>query len=334
MNTDSQNQPSVLRGRIITAFAAIYIIWGSTYLGIRFAVETLPPFVMGGTRFLIAGLFLYGLLWLRGVPAPALFHWRNAASVGVLLIGFGNGGVCWAEQKVPSGLTALLIAVTPLWFALIDWVRPGGARPRLQTLLGILIGFAGVVMLVGSRDILHRNAIEPAGALALMLSSFAWAGGSLYARYTPKPESPMMGVAMQMIAGGLFLLLIACVAGEPARIGWQAVSGRSVLAFAYLILVGSLVGFTAYSWLLKVCPPVEVSTYAYVNPVVAVFLGWSLGGETFTLQILWAAVVIVLGVVIITTRSDKTAADPIRVDGADNNLRGNAELNLHSPAAD
>lgn len=286
----------------MTAFTAVYLIWGSTYLGIRFAIETIPPFIMGGARFLIAGLILYAWLRFKGVPVPAGFHWRNAAIVGALLLGVGNGGVNWAEQKVPSGITALLIAVTPLWFALLDWLRPHGIRPRFQTVLGIVIGFAGVVMLVGSRHILRSNAIDPAGAMALMLASVCWAGGSLYARYTPKPESPLMGVALQMITGGTLLLLVGMAAGEAATFSWARISARSITAFIYLTLIGSLVGFTAYSWLLKVSTPARVSTYAYVNPVIAVFLGWAIGGETLTIRILCAATVIVLGVIIMTTR--------------------------------
>jgi drug/metabolite transporter (DMT)-like permease len=247
-------------------------------------------------------MILYGWLRANGTPTPALFHWGNAAITGALLLGMGNGAVCWAEQKVPSSTAALLIAITPLWFALLDWVRPNGVRPHFQTLLGIVIGFGGMVLLVGSRDTLRHNSIDPAGAAALMLASLAWASGSLYARYTPKPDSPLMGVALQMLLGGSLLLLFGIIAGETARFDLAKISIRSALAFVYLTVVGSLVAFTAYSWLLKASTPARVSTYAYVNPVIAVFLGWALGGETLTLRVLWTAAVIVLGVIIITTR--------------------------------
>ena len=297
------------RGLVIAAFAAIYLIWGSTYLAIRFAIETLPPFLMGGGRFLLAGLILYVCLRLLGNPAPGKFHWWNATLVGAMLLGFGNGFVNWAERKVPSSLTALLIAATPLWFALLDWLRPRGQRPRLQTLLGIFIGFFGVALLVGSRESLRRNSIDAASAIALMLASFSWAAGSLYARYTPKPESRLMAVALQMITGGLFLFLAGFVCGESETIEWSEISGRSAIAFLYLACVGSLVAFTAYSWLLKVSTPARISTYAYVNPVIAVFLGWGVGGETLTPRIVWAAAVIVLGVVIITTRRAPRACE-------------------------
>ena len=290
------------RGLVIASFAAIYLIWGSTYLAIRFAVATLPPFLMGGARFLLAGIVLYGWLRLKNSPPPAAQHWYNAVIVGALLLGVGNGGVNWAEQSIPSGITALLIAGTPLWFALLDWLRPAGTRPSRHTIVGIVIGFAGVVMLVGSHENFHQQAINPAGVFALFLASIAWAGGSLYARYTPKPDSTLMGVSLQMVAGGTILLMVGLVMGEGNGFSWANISVRSVWAFAYLTLVGSLVGFTAYSWLLKHTTPARLSTYAYVNPVIAVLLGWALGGETLTPRIVWAAAIIVIGVIIITTQ--------------------------------
>src|SRR5881397_1944706 len=171
MNTDTEGHRMAPRGLVLAAFAAIYLIWGSTYLGIRFAVETIPPFLLGGARFLLAGGVLYAWLRLKGVPSPSGFHWRNAAIVGGLLLGVGNGGVNWAEQKVPSSLAALLIAITPLWFALLDWLRPRGTRPTFQTLLGIVVGFVGIAMLVGGPEVMRRNAIVPAGVAALMVAS-------------------------------------------------------------------------------------------------------------------------------------------------------------------
>lgn len=316
MSEETEEHRTAPRGLVVAAFAAIYLIWGSTYLAIRFAVETIPPFLLGGARFLLAGGVLYAWLRLKGVPMSAGFHWRNAAVVGVLLLGFGNGGVNWAEQKVPSGLTALIIAVTPVWFALLDWLRPRGARPSVQTVIGIVVGFAGVGLLVGGPEIFHRNAIDPAGVAALMIASVAWASGSLYARYTPKPESPLMAGAMQMLAGGGVLLIAGILRGETARFEWPEVSLRSAWAFAYLAVIGSLVGYTAFSWLLKVSTPARISTYAYVNPVIAVFLGWAIGGETLTARMAWAAAVIVLGVVIITTRRAPLSTSPEETENA------------------
>jgi drug/metabolite transporter (DMT)-like permease len=290
------------RTLVIAAFAAVYVIWGSTYLGIRFAVETLPPFLMGGARFVIAGLVLY--IWLRasGIPSPSRMNWRRAAVAAALLLGIGNGGVNWAEQKVPSGLAALIIAGTPVWFALFDWLRPGGVRPALQTAIGIAVGFAGVTMLVGSGSTLVEGGVDLAGVTALVFASMAWAAGSLYAKYAPNPESPLMTAAQQMITGGGVLLLVALSLGEITNFTWSTVSPRSFVAFGYLTIIGSLVGFSAYAWLLKATTPARVSTYAYVNPVIAVFLGWAMGGETLTNQMLVAAAIIVLGVIIITSR--------------------------------
>src|SRR5437867_3574095 len=189
MDSHNETDDAAPRGLVIAAFAAIYLIWGSTYLGIRFAVETLPPFLMGGARFLTAGLMLY--VWLRatGTPPPSLVNWRHAVLASALLLGVGNGGVNWAEQKVSSGLAALIIAGTPVWFALFDWLRPGGTRPTLQTVLGIAVGFAGVLMLVGSRSALRRGTADFTGVVALVCASVAWAIGSLYTKYAPKPES-------------------------------------------------------------------------------------------------------------------------------------------------
>src|SRR5213592_537355 len=315
-NTKAETDRTAPRGLLLAAFAAIYLIWGSTYLGIRFAVETIPPFMLGGARFLLAGGILYAWLRFKGVPHPAGFHWRNAAVVGGLLLGVGNGGVNWAEQKVPSSLTALLIAITPLWFVLLDWLRPRGTRPGLQTLLGIVVGFAGVAMLVGDGDALRQHTLDLSAIAALMIASISWASGSLYARYTPKPESSLMAGAMQMLTGGAALFAVGLLSGEVAKCDWSGISSRSVWSFVYLTVVGSLVGFTAFSWLLKVSTPARISTYAYVNPVIAVFLGWAVGGEKLTARILWAAGVIVLGVVIITTgkstpaQVERKAVDP------------------------
>jgi drug/metabolite transporter (DMT)-like permease len=312
MSTETNGQHTTSRGWLIAAFATVYLVWGSTYLGIRFAVETLPPFLMGGARFLVAGLILYAWLRWKGMPAPLKMSWRHAAIAAALLLGIGNGGVNVAEQKVPSGLTALIIAGTPVWFALFDWLRPGGVRPTLQTALGIAVGFAGVTMLVGSRSRLDSESTDVTGIIILMAASMAWAIGSLYAKYSAKPESPLMTAAQQMIAGGVILLVAGFATGEAASFELSNVSTRSALAFAYLTLIGSLVGFTAYAWLLKATTPARASTYAYVNPVIAVFLGWALGGETLTGKMIAAAVVIVLGVVIITTRRTPPMSAPAK----------------------
>ncbi|MBI2947979.1 MAG: EamA family transporter [Verrucomicrobia bacterium] len=302
------------RSLVIAAFAAVYIIWGATYLAIRYAVETIPPFLMGGTRFLLAGAIFYVGLRLTGTPTPAAIHWKHAAIAGALLLGIGNGGLNWAQQRVPSSVAALIIAVTPLWFALLEWLRPKGTRPNVQTILGILVGFCGMMLLVGGRHGAHHGMIDPAGVCALLLASLFWAGGSLYIRYTPKPDSALMSVALQMITGGAVLTVLGLLAGETARFNILQISPRSTAGYLFLVFVGSMLGFTSYSWLLKVSTPARLSTYAYVNPVVAVFLGWSIGGETLTPRMLVAAAVVVMGVVVITTPnlfSSKLASEPV-----------------------
>ena len=286
---------------MLAAFAAVYIIWGSTYLGIRFAIETMPPFLMGGARFLLAGGILYVWLRRKGEATPTSSDWMNAVVVGTLLLGMGNGGVNWAETKIASSTVALIIAVTPVWFALFDWLRPGGKRPTPRTVIGILIGFAGMVLLVGN-PVQGASLVRehPVHLGVVIWASIAWAVGSLYSRYTPKPKPPLMGVALQMLAGGTVLSVLGVATGESDAFSVARISARSGLAFIYLTLIGSLVGFTAYSWLLKVSTPAKVSTYAYVNPVIAVFLGWAFAGETLTPRMLAAAGIIILGVVIIS----------------------------------
>ena len=226
--------------------------------------------------------------------------------VGALLLGIGNGGVNWAEERLPSSIVALIIAVTPLWFALLDWLRPGGARPAWRTALGLIIGFAGMVLLVGPRGGSADGPLDPTRVAGVIMASIAWASGSLYARYTPKPTASLMAGALQMLCGGAILTFAGILAGEAELFSAWRVSGRSLGAFVYLTLVGSLVGFTAYSWLLKVSSPARVSTYAYVNPVIAMFLGWTFAGERLTPRGLWAASIIVLGVAITLTPSWKS----------------------------
>jgi drug/metabolite transporter (DMT)-like permease len=293
---------------LVAAFAAIYLVWGSTYLAIRVAVETMPPFLLSAARFLFAGLSLLGLLWFKGVPMPTRSQWRSAVIAGSFMLVGGNGLVVWAEQTVTSSLTALIIATTPAWFALLEWLRPNGTRPKLQTIIGIAIGFAGVSLLINLRggSAASGESIHLPGTLAVIIATASWAGGSLYAKHSPKPESPWMNVAIQMIGGGGGLLLVALLLGEPARADWSRVSAASLWAFAYLVVFGSWIAFSAFVWLLKNTTPARLSTYAYVNPVIAVFLGWLILHEPVTVRTLWAAAVILTGVIIITLPSSVT----------------------------
>lgn len=292
-------RPGQLGWQRIAALATVYVIWGSTYLAIRFAVATLPPFLMAGVRFAVAGLLLYIWTRSRGTPRPTWGNVRSAIIVGLLLLVAGNGLVVWAETVVPSSLAALLISMTPIWMAVIMWVRPGGVRPSLPVAIGLGLGFVGVALLIGPG--LLQGGGNLLGLIVLPLAALSWALGSVYSRDANMPASPLMGTALEMLAGGVALLIIGVVAGEPARVNLHAFSAQSVLALIYLIIFGSLIAFSAYVWLLKTTNLALVSTYAYVNPVVAVFLGWAFASEQLTPMTLIAAAVIVAAVVIITT---------------------------------
>ena len=285
---------------IFTAFAAVYILWGATYLGIRFAVEVLPPFLMVGTRFLIAGFILY--LWARlsGAPRPDLSHWKSAAIVGLLMLVFGNGLVSWAEQKIPSGLAALTVATIPFWMVMLDWMRPRGTVPSSKVVLGLIIGFVGVSLLFQPWHSAEEGKYYLPGIAMLLVAAISWATGSLYSVRAKFPSSPVLSTGMEMLSGGLIALLVGTFRGELANIEVASITARSLLALTYLILFGSLAGFSAYMWLLRVCTPAWVSTHAFVNPVVAVFLGWALGGESLTASTLVAASLIVISVFFIT----------------------------------
>jgi drug/metabolite transporter (DMT)-like permease len=286
--------------RLVAAFAAVYVLWGSTYLGIRIAVESLPPLIMAGTRHFSAGLLL--LAWTRwqGAPAPSRGDWPGALLVGALLLLGGNGGVSWAELRVPSGLAALIIANVPLWMVLLDWLRPGGTRPRPLTLVGLALGAVGLIVLVGPGQLLGGGHVDPLGAVVLIAAALSWATGSLVSRSMRAVSAPMVLVAIQMIAGGALLILTGLATGELARLDLAAISLRSALAWGYLVVFGSMIGYTAYAWLLKATTPAKAATYAYVNPIVAMLLGWGLGGEAMTPRMIVAGAVIVASVALIT----------------------------------
>ncbi|HSJ33284.1 MAG TPA: drug/metabolite exporter YedA [Longimicrobiales bacterium] len=295
------------RGRVVAAFAAVYIIWGSTYLAIAFAIETLPPFLMAGVRFLIAGTLLFAWSMTRSARMPTLRHWQAALVIGGLLLLGGNGAVVWAEQTVPSGVTALLVAGTPCWMVLLDWLWKGAARPGARTILGLLLGFGGIALLVGPSAFSNDVAIDPIGALVLLSGSVAWAVGSIYSRHAARPGGALLSTGMQMLMGGSLLVLAGTLTGEWARTDLDAVSLKSFLALTYLVVFGAIVGYSAYVWLLRVASPARVSTYAYVNPVVAVILGWALAGERFTPRMALAAAIIVTGVALITLEEHSRA---------------------------
>ena len=285
--------------QIYLAFAAIYIIWGSTYLGIRFTNETIPPFLMSGLRFVIAGACLYFYARLvQKVPAPTWPHIKTAGIVGLLMILIGNGGVAYAELTIPSSIAALLIATSPVWFVLLGWLFFGSTRPNTRTVTGLALGLAGMVVLIGPGQLMGQ-ALDMVGLGVITISTIAWAAGSWYSSVSKTLASPLIHTSLQMLIGGIFLLVLSILRGEVANFHVEQVSLKSWLAFGYLIVFGSLVGFNAYSWLIRVVPPSQASTYAYVNPLVAVVLGWLLGGESITLQMLLAGAFILPGVILI-----------------------------------
>jgi drug/metabolite transporter (DMT)-like permease len=287
--------------KIFSAFAAVYLIWGSTYLAIRFAIETIPPFLMAGFRFAVAGAVLYIGARLAGAKKPSRIHWGTTTVIGGLLISIGNGALVWAEQRVPSGLASLLVATVPIWMVLLDWAWRDGRRPSSWVMTGLGLGFAGLALLLGPERLQGIGRIDPVGGTVLILGSIAWAVGSLYSLRAALPDSRLLATAMEMLMGGALLLAAGLMTGEATRLQLGEVSLRSAVSLVYLILFGSLVGFTAYIWLLNATTPARASTYAYVNPVVAVFLGWLLAGEPLSMRTILAAAVIVSAVAVITT---------------------------------
>lgn len=286
--------------KLAAAFAAVYVVWGSTYLAIRVAIETIPPFAMAGVRFVLAGGLLYGWQRLRGTPAPLRIHWRSAAIIGALLLLGGNGGVTWAEQEVPSGLAALVVATVPIWVVAFGALRPSTPRPNRRTLVGVLLGLVGITLLVGPSNLAVNQQIRTISYVVLLLAPVSWALGSLYSRGARLPASQLQATGMEMLLGGGLLLLAATVTGEWARLDVAAISLRSAVAFFYLVFIGAIIGFTAYIWLLKNTTPAKATTYAYVNPVVAVFLGWAILSEPVTPAMLAAMVIILFSVALIS----------------------------------
>lgn len=303
---------------LLVAFAAVYVVWGSTYLAIRVGIESFPPFILAGLRHLTAGLILYPLVRWKSEVRPTTANWRAAVVTGFLLLFIGNGGVSWAEQSVPSGITALLVATVSLWLVIVDWLRPSGVPPVPRVAIGLLLGFAGMVLLVGPSHLGGAERVDPRGAAVLVFASFAWACGSIYSKHGGMPSSPMLGVAMQSLAGGVILLLAALFAGEFHALHFAAVSLGSWFALGYLIVFGSGIGLSAYIYILHKSTPARVATYAFVNPLVALFLGWLIAGEVLTLRTVLAAAVILTAVILVITAPHRSSArikEPVPAPG-------------------
>lgn len=300
--------PLVPRARstlVFVSFAAVYILWGSTFYAIRVGIESFPPFFFAGLRHLTVGLLFYPVFRITTPEKPTWPQWRTALIVGVLLLMLGNGIVSWAEEIVPSGIAALLVATVSLWMVLVDWLRPGGSRPAPRVIAGFLLGFAGMALLVGPKHIGNSERINPIGAFALIGASLAWAAGSIYSRHHPLPRSPLLGVGMQTLSGGAVLCLFAIFRGELHQFHLAAVTLRSWLALLYLIIFGSALGFSAYVYILKHSTATRVATYAFVNPVVALFLGWFLASEPLSLRTSLASGVILGAVLLVITAPHK-----------------------------
>jgi drug/metabolite transporter (DMT)-like permease len=307
--------------QVVLAFASVYLIWGTTYLAIRYAVESIPPLLMMAMRHTIAGSLVYAWTRMRGVPAPTLREWKFPVIIGTILFLGGHGSLAWAEQKVPSGVAALLVATLPMWILLIARTTRTEEKFSPRALTGVVLGFFGVMVLFGP-DIWHHNGeLNFAGALAVLFGNFLWAAGTIYMRKVTMPASPVLSAAMQMIAGGASLGIAGALAGETRALHLGAVSLQAWISLAYLIVFGSIVAFTAYTWLHTFEKPSRVATYAYVNPVVAVLVGWAFASEPVNWFTIAAMLIILIGVALVNSgtrqehRSETlTAAEEMAAD--------------------
>jgi drug/metabolite transporter (DMT)-like permease len=297
---------------MLIAFAALYLVWGSTYLGIRFAIESMPPFLMAGSRFLLAGLIMFAIAWSQGAYKASWANWRVSLIVGACLLLAGNGGVTIAEKYIDSGLAALIVAIVPIYIVILGWATGTAPKPAPIVWLGLLGGFAGVGFLLGPALRFSNGGRHPAiGMSILLVSSFIWSAGSLYSRSAKHAPSPFLTAAQQMLCGGLLLLLAGIVTGELRNFHPRSISMLSLASFIYLIIIGAVVGYTAYIWLLRHCEPAKVATYAYVNPIVAVLLGAGFAGEELSMRVLIAAALIIGSVaIVITTQQLRARAEP------------------------
>ncbi len=290
-----------MRFKILLAFGAIYLIWGSTYLAIAFAVRELPPFLIAGARNVIAGGILY--LWLRsrGAPRPDASRWREATVVGLLLLAVANGAVTWSGRREPSGVVALVVSLVPLWLLVLGWLAERKVRPSYFDLAGVLLGLVGILLLVAPWGT-TAAAVSALGLVVLLISTFAWSLGSLYSRALPPRPAPILGTAMEMLVGGAALLLLSAFAGEWGTVDRERITLRGILSFGYLVVFGSIIGFSAYKWLLTRVRPALVGTYAFVNPVIAVLLGTLFAGEQLSGRLVTAMLLIVSAVAMISLR--------------------------------
>jgi drug/metabolite transporter (DMT)-like permease len=283
------------------ALLSLYLIWGSTYLGAKVALTAWPPLLLSATRYLLAGGVQYGVMRLSGAAAPSRQDWLRAAVVGFCLPLFGNGGTMFAQQYIPSGLAALMVATVPMFLAVLGWLSGLTPKPTLKVLLGLTLGLGGMYLLASTRT--AAPVLIPGhaalGIAAVLLAAFMWSVGSLYSKKNPIGGSPFLGVGMQMLCGGGFLLVAGLLHGEAPKFHLSGVSFKAWAAFAYLVSFGSWLAFSAYIWLLRVAEPALAGTYAFVNPAVAVLLGWAFAGEALNAQMAGGAVLIVVAVMLV-----------------------------------
>lgn len=295
--------PASKRSLVVIAFAALYVIWGSTYLGIKFSIETIPPFLMAGARFVLAGVIMYAIAWSQGIGDSTWRNWRTSLIIGACLLLGGNGGVTISEKYIDSGLAALIVAIVPIYIVLLGWATGMTSRPTPVMWMGLAGGFVGVGILFGPGLHLHaiagRNPVI--GIVILLVTTLIWSAGSLYSRVARHAASPFLTAAQQMICGGILLLIAGIITGELPQLHPASISWLSLGSFVYLVFIGAVVGYTAYIWLLRHCDPAKVATYAYVNPIVAVLLGTCFAGETVTMRMLIAAALIIGSVALIIT---------------------------------
>jgi drug/metabolite transporter (DMT)-like permease len=290
----TQNPPP--RWLLVAAFATIYLVWGTSYLGIHFAIQTIPPFLMTSSRFLLGGVILFAWARWRGVPMPTRANWKAALISGFILFLLNNGALVWAEgHGLATGVAAVLVATVPMWIVLLTWLRPGGTFPGGVVIFSLILGFIGILLLFAPGE----GSANLPGIIVVLFGAFCWAYGSLYTKNAPLPQSTTLSTGMQLLCGGLLQFAVAIPAGELAQFDASKVSALSLLAAVYLAIVSSVIAYSAFVWLMRVSTPTKVSTYAYVNPVVAVFLGWLLANEPLTPRTLLAAGIIICSVILI-----------------------------------
>lgn len=298
------------RLKLILAFAIVYLIWGSTYLGMALVTKQLPPLFTSAVRFLIAGTLMYGFIRAKGMPPPTFRHWRSALLIGTLLLGVGNGSVAIAIQAIPTGIVALLVASLPLWIVLLNWVAFSRKRPGPRETLGVILGLVGMAILIGPDRLRTEGSLDWAGVAILLMGTISWAMGTLLAPRTDLPSSRTLSTAMQIVAAGVVLVPMSVWLEDWSVVANHRWTLTEIGSMAYLVVFGSIVAFTAYVWLVQVAPPGLVATYAYVNPVVAMLLGALVLNEPVTGRSVLAAAIIICGVILITLRKQQASSLP------------------------